>query len=114
MNSLPDSRCLRTISAALLTAAVLLPYSGPGVCSMLGRMGHGMEMMADAADVTVSAPGSGAMCCSMTGCGVTHAGPVALAMLELPDVPMRESSRTVTPQRPPWTSPPPLPPPPQS
>lgn len=101
------------LSVALLVVSVLLPYSGPGLCSVLGRMGHGTDMMGMAADVSVSAPGSAMECCSMTGCGVTYAGPVAYTLAPLSHVPTRALPVVSTLHRPLRTFPQPPPRPPQ-
>ncbi len=66
--------------ALLLLAAMVLPYSAPGICSVLDRMGmdlHEMGMMADAGSTVLQSASSSMECCSMDGCGVPHAGPAA-------------------------------------
>ena len=76
------SRLSRVFAAALL-AATLLPYSGPGVCTMLGRMGadtHEMTLTSRAGGPVLEAPGSMTECCSIDGCGVPHAGPASFAI----------------------------------
>ena len=66
--------------ALLLLAAIVLPYSAPGICLVLGRMGmdvYEMGMMADAGSTVLQSDSSSMECCSMDGCGVPHAGPAA-------------------------------------
>ena len=74
------SRPRRKLFALIILAVMVLPYSGPGICIVLGRMGmdvHGMGMMADAGEAALQTAGSSTECCSMDGCGVPHAGPAA-------------------------------------
>ncbi len=75
-----QSRPWRRIFALIILAAMVLPYSGPGICTVLGRMGmdvHEMGMMADAGSTVLQSASSSIECCSMDGCGVPHAGPAA-------------------------------------
>ena len=72
--------------ALLILAAMVLPYSGPGICTALGRMGmdvHEMGTMADAGNTVLEPAGSSMECCSIDGCGVPHAGPAA-SSLQIP------------------------------
>ena len=107
------SRGLRAIPVALLLTALLLPYSAPGVCSMLDRMGNDSEMMADIADGAIHARGSGDMCCSTTGCNVFSVAQVAFALDEPVQIPAVRLYVVPFLQGPPWALSPPLTPPPQ-
>ncbi len=66
------------VFAAALLAATLLPYSGPGICTTLGRMGADMQettLRSSASGAVLSAPSSMMECCWFEGCGVPQAGP---------------------------------------
>ena len=73
----------RRLFALIILAAMVLPYSGPGICTVLGRMGmdvHEMGLMADAGNAVLQSASSSIECCSMDGCGVPHAGPAASSL----------------------------------
>ena len=99
------------VFAAALLAVTLLPYSGPGVCTMLGRMGadtQDVTLTSRASGPVLSAPGSMMECCSFEGCGVPQAGP-AVFRLPLPaDYPVSTVAPRSAQPTPPQTSPDPL------
>ena len=71
------------VFAAALLAATLLPYSGPGICTALGRMGADMQEMTlavSASGAVLSAPSAMMECCSFEGCGVPQAGPAVFRL----------------------------------
>ena len=73
----------RRLFALIILAAMVLPYSGPGICTVLDRMGmdvHEMGMMADAGSAVLQSASSSIECCSIDGCGVPHAGPAASSL----------------------------------
>ena len=76
------SKLLTTGTAAVL----MLPYTAPAVCGVLGRMGSEMEMSADVPDTTVRAPESGEMCCTLNECGIPQVAPMAYAVNVLQQV----------------------------
>ncbi len=78
------ARLQSKLLAAAMAAVIVLPYTAPTVCGALGRMGGEMEMMADT--VTVRAPESGEMCCTINECGVPQVAPVAYAVNVLQQV----------------------------
>ena len=63
-----------------MAAVLLLPYTAPSVCGVLGRMGSAMELSANAGDSTVRAPESSDMCCTLNECGIPQVAP-SLAFL---------------------------------
>ena len=99
------------VFAAALLAATLLPYSGPGICTTLGRMGADVQEMtltSSASGAMLSAPSSMMECCSFEGCGVPQAGP-AVFRLPLPaDYPVSTVAPRSAQPTPPQTSPDPL------
>lgn len=110
------SRLSRVFAAALL-AVTLLPYSGPGICTMLGRMGadtHEMTMTSRSGGPVLEAPDSMTECCSIDGCGVPHAGPAAFAIRLPADCHTLAVAPCSTPPTPPQTSPHPLTQPPRA
>ena len=99
-----QSRPRRKLFALIILAVMVLPYSGPGICIVLGRMGmdvHGMGMMADAGEAALQTAGSSTECCSMDGCGVPHAGPVASAVEIAPEFQRRVLASVTEPSDPP-------------
>ena len=88
----------------LLLVAMVLPYSAPGICSILGRMGmdvHEMGMMADAGSTVLRSASSSMECCSMDGCGATHAGPAAAFVEIAPGFERRMVASVAEPSDPP-------------
>ena len=84
--------------ALLILAAMVLPYSVPGICTILGRMGmdvHEMGVMADAGNTVLQPASSSIECCSMDGCGVPHTGPAA-SSFQIPTGPQRRMVASVT------------------
>ncbi len=72
-----------------LLAVLLLPYTAPGVCGLLGRIAGGMEMSNDVVTAAVQPPASGAMCCSVEACGIPQVAPPGcnvILMAEIIDV----------------------------
>lgn len=104
MKSSPASR----LFAAALLAATLLPYSGPGICTMVGRMGadsHEMTMTSRSGGPVLDAPGSMTECCSIDGCGVPQAGPAVFTIRLPADHRVREIAPYSAQPSPPQTSP---------
>ncbi len=90
--------------ALLLLGAMVLPYSAPGICSILDRMGmdvHEMGMMADAGSTVLKSADSSMECCSMDGCGVAHAGPAATSVELAPEFQRRMLPLVTEPSDPP-------------
>ncbi len=90
--------------ALLLLAAMALPYSAPGICSVLDRMGmdvHEMGMMADAGSTVLESAGSSMECCSMDGCGIAHAGPATSSVEMAPEFQRRIGALVTEPSDPP-------------
>ena len=90
--------------ALLLLAAMVLPYSAPGICSVLDRMGmgvHEMGMMADAGTSVLQSADSAMECCSLDGCGIAHAGPAASALEMAPGFQQRMVDSVTEPSDPP-------------
>ena len=100
----PQSRLWRRLFALIILAAMVLPYSGPGICTVLGRMGmdvHEMGMMADAGSTVLKSANSFTECCSMDGCGVPHAGPAASSVEIAPGFQLRVLASVTEPSDPP-------------
>ncbi len=94
----------RRLFALIILAAMLLPYSGPGICTVLGRMGmdvHEIGMMADAGGPVLKSASSSMECCSMDGCGVPHAGPAASSVEITPGFQRRMVASVIEPSDPP-------------
>ena len=90
--------------AMLLLAATVLPFSAPGICSVLDRMGMDileMGMMADAASTVLQSANSSIECCSIDGCGVPHAGPAASSVEMAPGFQRRMVPAVTEPSGPP-------------
>ncbi len=90
--------------ALLLLVAMVLPYSAPGICSVLDRMGmvvHDTGMMADAGNTSLRSASSSIECCSMDGCGVPHAGPAASSVEIAPGFQRRVVASVTEPSDPP-------------
>ncbi len=90
--------------ALLLLAAMVLPYSAPGICSVLDRMGmdlHEMGMMADVGSTVLHSASSSMECCSMDGCGIPHAGPAASSVEIAPEFQRRVMALVTEPSDPP-------------
>ncbi len=98
------SRPRRKLFALIILAVMVLPYSGPGICIVLGQMGmdvHGMVMMADAGEAALQTAGSSTECCSMDGCGVPHVGPAASPVESAPAFQRRVLASVTEPSDPP-------------
>ncbi len=94
----------RRLFALIILAAMVLPYSGLGICTVLGRMGmdvHEMGMMADAGSMVLRSASSSMECCSMDGCGVPHAGPAASSVEIAPEFQRRMVASATEPSDPP-------------
>ncbi len=90
--------------ALLLLAAMVLPYSAPGICSVLDRMGmdvHEMGMMVDVGSTVLKSADSSMECCSMDGCGIAHAGPAASSLELAPGFQQRMVDSVTEPSDPP-------------
>ncbi len=99
-----QSRSWRRLFSLIILAALVLPYSGPGICTVLDRMGmdvHEMGMMADAGSTVLRSASSSMECCSMDGCGVPHAGPAASSVEIDPEFQRRVVSSVTEPSDPP-------------
>ncbi len=102
--SAKQPRPWRRLFALIILAAMVLPYSGPGICTVLGRMGmdvHGMGMMADAGKTVLQTAGSSIECCSTDGCGVPHSGPTASSFQIPPGFQRRMVASVAEPSDPP-------------
>jgi hypothetical protein len=100
----PQSWLRRRLFALIILAAMLLPYSGPGICTVLGRMGmdvHEMGMMADAGSTVLKSADSPVECCSTDGCGVPHAAPAAFSAEIAPEFERRMAASVTEPSDPP-------------
>ena len=89
--------------ALLLLGAMVLPYSAPGICSVLDRMGmdvHEMGMMADAGRTVLQSANPTMECCSVDGCGVPHAGPAASSVEIAPGFQRRIAASVTEPSDP--------------
>ncbi len=94
----------RRFFALIILAAMVLPYSGPGICTVLDRMAmdvHEMGMMADAGSTVLKSASSFTECCSMDGCGVPHAGPAASSVEIAPGFQLRVLASVTEPSDPP-------------
>ena len=94
----------RGLFALVILAAMVLPYSGPGICTVLDRMGMDadeMGMMADAGSSVLQSAGSSSECCSIDGCGVPHAGPAASSFEMAPEFQRRVVASVSKPSNPP-------------
>jgi hypothetical protein len=90
--------------ALLILAALVLPYSGPGICTVLGRMGmdvHEMSMVTDAGTSLLQSADFAMECCSIDGCGVPHAGPAASTVNVAPEFQKRVVALVIEPSDPP-------------
>ncbi len=99
-----ESRPWRRLFALIILAVLVLPYSGPGICTVLDRMGmdvHEMGMMADAGSTVLQSASSSMECCSMDGCGVPHAGPAASSVEIAPEFQRRVVASITEPSDPP-------------
>ena len=99
-----QSRPWRRLFALIILAAMVLPYSGPGICTVLDRMGmdlHEMGMMADAGSAVLQSASSSIECCSIDGCGVPHAGPAASSVEMAPGFQRRMVPAVTEPSGPP-------------
>ena len=97
-------RARSTPFALLLMAVMVLPYSAPGICSVLDRMGmdvHAMDMTAEAGSITLQAAGSSMECCSIDGCGIPHAAPPASSAEIAPAFQRRIAASVTEPSDPP-------------
>ncbi len=94
----------RRLFALIILAAMVLPYSGPGICTVLDRMGmavHEMGMMADAGSAVLQSASSSIECCSMDGCGVPHVGPATSPVEIAPGFQRRMVASVTEPSDPP-------------
>ncbi len=94
----------RRLFALIILAVLVLPYSGPGICTVLDRMGmdvHEMGMMADAGSAVLHSASSLMECCSTDGCGVPHAGPAASSVEIAPEFQRRMVASATEPSDPP-------------
>jgi len=99
-----QSRSWRRLFSLIILAALVLPYSGPGICTVLDRMGmdvHEMGMMDDAGSMVLRSASSSMECCSMDGCGVPHAGPAAASVEIAPEFQRRVLASITEPSDPP-------------
>jgi hypothetical protein len=99
-----QSRPRRRLFVLIILAAMVLPYSGPGICTVLDRMGmdvHEMGMMADAGSAVLQSASSSMECCSMDGCGIPHAGPAAASVEVAPGFQRRVLASVTEPSDPP-------------
>ena len=90
--------------AMLLLAATVLPFSAPGICSVLDRMGMDileMGMMADAASTVLQSANSSMECCSIDECGVPPAGSAASSVEIAPGFQLRMVVSVAEPSAPP-------------
>ena len=94
----------RRLFALIILAAMVLPYSGPGICTVLDRMGmdvHEMGMMVDAGRTVLQSANPTMECCSVDGCGVPHAGPAASSVEIAPEFQRRVMALVTEPSDPP-------------
>ncbi len=100
---LKEPRPWRRLFALIILAVLVLPYSGPGICTVLDRMGmdvHEMGMMADAGSAVLHSASSSIECCSLDGCGVPHAGPAASSVEIAPEFQRRMVASATEPSDP--------------
>ena len=94
----------RRLFAPIMLAAMVLPYSGPGICTVLDRMAmdvHEMGMMADAESTVLQSASSSSEGCSIDGCGMPHAGPAASFFELAPEFQRRVVALVTKPSDPP-------------
>ncbi len=97
-----------------MAAVLLLPYTAPSVCGVLGRMGSAMELSANAGDSTVRAPESSDMCCTLNECGIPQVAPLPYALSALQQIPAVRAELPRPPSAHPTNALLPLTPPPQA
>ncbi len=68
------ARANKLLAIAMATV-LLLPYTAPGVCGLLGRVAGDMEMSHESAAAVMHSPTDGATCCSVDACGIPQVAP---------------------------------------